>query len=99
MKAQLLTRPVLHANETPVPMLKPGLGRTHRAYLWSYATSEYDEFITHGPRLSAQQLHRSVKRLLVVWTVRTRKFRPEIPETESRRSRQRVTIHICGPIK
>ena len=43
MRAQILTRPVLHADETPVPMLKPGLGRTHRAYLWSYATSEYDD--------------------------------------------------------
>ena len=43
MKDELLTRPVLHADETPVPMLKPGLGRTHRAYLWSYSTSEYDE--------------------------------------------------------
>jgi transposase len=46
MKALLLRRPVLHADETPVPMLKPGLGRTHRAYLWSYATSEYDELQT-----------------------------------------------------
>lgn len=43
MQALLLTRPVLHADETPVPMLKTGLGKTHRAYLWSYATSEYDE--------------------------------------------------------
>lgn len=43
MKDQLLTRPVLHADETPVPMLKPGLGRTHRAYLWSYSSSEYDD--------------------------------------------------------
>jgi transposase len=42
LKAKLLTRPVLHADETPVPMLKPGLGRTHRAYLWSYSSSEYD---------------------------------------------------------
>ena len=24
-------------------MLSPGLGKTHRAYLWSYSTSEYDE--------------------------------------------------------
>jgi transposase len=46
MKAQLLARTVLHADETPVPMLKPGLGRTHRAYLWSYSTSEYDELQT-----------------------------------------------------
>jgi transposase len=43
MKQQLLARPVLHADETPVPMLKPGLGRTHRAYLWSYSSSEYDD--------------------------------------------------------
>jgi transposase len=43
MKVLLLTRTVLHADETPVPMLKPGLGRTHRAYLWSYSTTEYDE--------------------------------------------------------
>ena len=43
MRAQLLTRPVLHADETPVPMLKPGLRRAHRAYLWSYSSSEYDD--------------------------------------------------------
>src|SRR5208283_5452425 len=43
MQAMLLTRSVLHADETPVPMLSPGLGKTHRAYLWSYSTSEYDE--------------------------------------------------------
>ena len=43
MKALLLTRAVLHADETPVPMLKPGLGHTHKAYLWSYSSSEYDD--------------------------------------------------------
>ncbi len=43
LRTSLLGRPVLHADETPVPMLKPGLGRTHRAYLWSYSSSEYDE--------------------------------------------------------
>lgn len=42
MKSLLLTRAVLHADETPVAMLKPGLGRTHRAYLWSYSSSEYE---------------------------------------------------------
>ena len=42
LKGWLLTQPVLHADETPVPMLKPGLGRTHRAYLWSYSSSEYE---------------------------------------------------------
>jgi len=42
LKADLLARSVLHADETPVPMLKPGLGHTHRAYLWSYGTTQYD---------------------------------------------------------
>jgi transposase len=32
---------VLHADETPVAMLKPGNGKTHRAYLWSYCTTAY----------------------------------------------------------
>ena len=30
---------VLHADETPVAMLKPGNGKTHRAYMWSYCTA------------------------------------------------------------
>jgi transposase len=42
LKAALLTRDILHADETPVPMLKPGLGRTHRAYLWSYGSTQFD---------------------------------------------------------
>jgi transposase len=42
MKALLLKRSVLHADETPVPMLKPGLKRTHRSYLWAYGTTAYD---------------------------------------------------------
>ncbi|TDR49549.1 transposase [Halomonas ventosae] len=37
----LLDEPVLHADETPVPMLAPGKKRTHRAYLWAYATTPY----------------------------------------------------------
>src|SRR5882672_1377091 len=42
LKAEMLTRPVLHADETPVAMLKPGNGKTHRAYLWSYSTTGFD---------------------------------------------------------
>lgn len=42
IKVALLSRSVLHADETPVPMLKPGLGHTHRAYLWSYGTTQFD---------------------------------------------------------
>ena len=42
LKAEMLARAVLHADETPVAMLKPGHGKTHRAYLWSYCTTAYD---------------------------------------------------------
>ncbi len=42
LKAEMLARPVLHADETPVAMLKPGHGKTHRAYLWSYGTTVFD---------------------------------------------------------
>lgn len=41
-KRALLKRAVLHADETPVPMLKPGLGHTHQAYMWSYGTTQFD---------------------------------------------------------
>ena len=39
LKAQLLQCRVLHADETPVAMLAPGKGRTHRSYLWAYAAA------------------------------------------------------------
>lgn len=35
LKAEILSHGVLHADETPVQMLKPGKGTTHRAYLWA----------------------------------------------------------------
>jgi transposase len=35
LKAEILTHSVVHADETPVQMLKPGTGKTHRAYLWA----------------------------------------------------------------
>jgi hypothetical protein len=34
---------VVHADETPVQMLKPGNGKTHRAYLWAYAAGAFEE--------------------------------------------------------
>ncbi len=46
LKAEMLSRRVLHADETPVAMLKPASqrdGKTHRAYLWSYCTTAYSD--------------------------------------------------------
>jgi transposase len=42
LRGELLKHSVLHADETPVQMLKPGAGKTHRAYLWSYCTTAYN---------------------------------------------------------
>ncbi len=42
LKALLLKRAVLHADETPMPTLRPGLKKTHRSYLWAYGTTAYD---------------------------------------------------------
>lgn len=42
LRQALLQHRVLHADETPVAMLKPGNGKTHRAYLWSYCTGAFE---------------------------------------------------------
>jgi len=45
LKAQMLKHRVLHADETPVQMLKPAGkrdGKTHRAYLWAYAPGAFE---------------------------------------------------------
>jgi transposase len=42
LRAEMLKHAVLHADETPVAMLKPGNGKTHRAYLWSYCTTSFN---------------------------------------------------------
>jgi transposase len=42
LKVALLERSVLHADETPVAMLVPGKGKTHRAYIWSYGSTTFD---------------------------------------------------------
>jgi transposase len=45
LTAEMLGHCVLHADETPVAMLKPAHqrdGKTHRAYLWSYCTTSFN---------------------------------------------------------
>ena len=43
LKTEVLGRRVLHGDETPVAMLKPGHGKTHRAYLWAYAPGAFED--------------------------------------------------------
>jgi transposase len=42
LKEAMFAHRVLHADETPVAMLDPGAGKTHRAYLWSYCTGAFE---------------------------------------------------------
>jgi transposase len=42
LKQAMLSHAVLHADETPVAMLKPGNKKTHRAYLWAYAPGAFE---------------------------------------------------------
>jgi len=37
----VLEQGVIHADETPVPMLAPGLKKTQRAYIWAYTASPF----------------------------------------------------------
>ena len=46
LRLAVLSRRVIHADETPVQMLKPASqrnGKTHRAYLWAYTPSQHEE--------------------------------------------------------
>ena len=43
LKDDILSHSVLHADETPVEMLKPGTKKTHRAYLWAYAPGAFED--------------------------------------------------------
>jgi transposase len=42
LSAELLRHDVLHADETPVAMLKPGNKKTHKAYIWTYCTTTFN---------------------------------------------------------
>lgn len=39
---RLRERTILHADETPVPQLDPGNGKTKKAYLWAYRSNGHD---------------------------------------------------------
>ncbi|MNL32639.1 Transposase IS66 family protein [compost metagenome] len=39
----MLQHNVVHADEAPVQMLSPGAKKTHRVYVWAYATTPFAE--------------------------------------------------------
>lgn len=43
LRDAVLAQHVIHADETPVSMLAPGEKKTHRAYVWAYAISQFSD--------------------------------------------------------
>ena len=41
LREYILTHSVIHADETPVKLLAPGHGKTKRAYVWVYRTTDF----------------------------------------------------------
>lgn len=41
LREHVLTHSVIHADETPVSLLAAGKGKTHRAYVWVYRTTDF----------------------------------------------------------
>ena len=43
LREVVLGQQIIHADETPVQMLMPGTKKTHRSYVWAYATSQFSD--------------------------------------------------------
>jgi transposase len=68
LRQVLMTRPVLHADETPVAMLAPGKGKTHKAYIWSYGTTEFDPIKAVLYDFAEGRSGEHARRVLTGWT-------------------------------
>ena len=70
LKRDILSRSVIHADETPVRMLKPASlrdGKTHRAYLWAYAAGEHEDIKTVVYDFCESRAGANAKALLGEW--------------------------------
>jgi transposase len=65
LRTELLTRPVLHADETPVAQLDPGTGKTKRCYLFAYRSADGLPLVVFDYRPSRSGAH--VRELLGPW--------------------------------
>lgn len=67
LRAALFERRVLHADETPVAMLAPGTGKTHKAYVWAYGTTAYDPLRAVVYDFAESRSGRHARRFLDGW--------------------------------
>jgi transposase len=67
LKEAILSHGVLHADETPVAMLKPGNGKTHRAYLWTYCPSAFESMKAVVYNFTETRSGKNAEAFLGVW--------------------------------
>ncbi len=58
---------VVHSDETPVQMLAPGSKKTHRSYVWAYATSQFCETATVVYDVSPSRAGEHARNFLQGW--------------------------------
>jgi hypothetical protein len=63
----VLGQRVIHADETPVQMLMPGSKKTHRSYVWAYATSQFCETAAVVYNLSHSRAGEQARNFLQDW--------------------------------
>ncbi|MDN7765071.1 IS66 family transposase [Burkholderia cepacia] len=67
LREALLQRDVLHADETPVQMLSPGKGKTHRAYLWAYSTTPFADLKAVVYDFAGSRAGEHARKFMGVW--------------------------------
>ena len=68
LRSLMLERSVLHADETPVAMLVPGKGKTHKAYVWTYGTTVYDDLQAVVYDFAESRAGENARRFLAGWS-------------------------------
>ena len=68
LKLELLQCAVLQADETAVATLAPGTGKTHRSYLWAYATGEFEPLKAVVYDFAPSRAGEHARRFLGEWT-------------------------------
>jgi transposase len=67
LREAMFERRVLHADETPVSMLAPGTGKTHKAYVWAYGTTPYDPLQAVVYDFAESRAGQHARRFLAGW--------------------------------
>jgi len=67
LRDAILAHGVIHADETPVQMLTPGAKKTHRSYVWAYATSQFSDLAAVVYDFSPSRAGEHARNFLAGW--------------------------------